>query len=122
VTSNLNDKSILILLEKAINWLHQTAYFIEYNKILDEVVRKWLKIKNERQIDEEIQIEDNPIGWLCYDAYDNKQWIFHLEDERKVRLFEITGMKGTKVKKTLKIILKEYDDVIFQKVYNIENC
>jgi len=35
-------------------------------------------------MDEEIQIADNPVGWLCYDAYDNEQWMLHLKDEREV--------------------------------------
>ena len=68
------------------------------------------------------QIEDNPVGWLYYDAYDNKQWILHLENEKEVRLFEIMEMEGTEVKKALKAILKEYDDVVSQEAYDIENC
>jgi len=73
-------------------------------------------------LDEEIQIEDNLIGWLYHNAYNNEQWILHLEDKRKARLFEIIGMEGTEVKKALKTILEEYDNVIFQGVYDIENC
>ncbi len=38
--------------------------------------------------------------------------MLYLEDERKVRLFEIMKIKKTKIEKTLKIILKEYDDVV----------
>ena len=45
---------------------------MKYNKTLDEAVRKWLKIKNEGLIDEEIQIADNPVEWLCHDTYDNE--------------------------------------------------
>ena len=63
---------------------------MKHNKSLEKAVREWLEIENEGSIDEEIQIKDNPIGWLCYDVYDNKQWMFHLEDKRKVRLLEIT--------------------------------
>jgi len=56
---------------------------VEHNKTSDEAVREWLEIENERPIDEEIQIVDNPVGWLCHDAYDNEQWMFFLEDERE---------------------------------------
>jgi len=38
--------------------------------------------------------------------------MFHLEDEREARLFEITGMEGTEIEKALKTILEEYDDVV----------
>ena len=56
---------------------------MEHNKTSDEAVRKWLEIENEGLMDEEIQVADNPVGWLCHDAYDNEQWMFHLEDERE---------------------------------------
>ncbi len=39
--------------------------------------------------------------------------MLYLEDKRKVKLFEIIGMKETEIKKAFKIILKEYDDVVF---------
>ncbi len=46
---------------------------MKHNKSSDEAVREWLKIENKGLIDEEIQIDDdNPIGWLCHDAYDNE--------------------------------------------------
>jgi len=48
------------------------VHFAEYNKSLDEAVREWLEIENEGQIDEEIQIKDNLIEWLCHNAYDNE--------------------------------------------------
>ncbi len=48
--------------------------------------------------------------------------MLHLEDEREVRLFEITEMEETEVEKTLKIILEEYDDVVLQEAYDIGNC
>jgi len=48
--------------------------------------------------------------------------MLHLEDERKVRLFEITGMAGTEVEKALKAILEEYDDIVLQEAHDIENC
>ncbi len=80
----MDNESTLTLPEKAIDWLHQAAYFVKYNKIPDEAVREWLEIEKEGPIDEEIQIADNPVGWLCHDAYDNKQWMLHLEDEREV--------------------------------------
>jgi len=38
--------------------------------------------------------------------------MLYLEDEKEVRLFEITGIEGTEVKRILKTILKEYDDVV----------
>jgi len=38
--------------------------------------------------------------------------MLHLEDEREARLFKITGIEETEVEKALKIILKEYDDVV----------
>ncbi len=31
-------------------------------------------------------------------------------------------MEGTEVKKTLKVILEEYDDVVSQKAHDIKNC
>ncbi len=48
--------------------------------------------------------------------------MLHLEDEREVRLFEITGMEKTEVEKALKIILEEYDDIVSREVHNIGNC
>ena len=83
VANDSDNKSTLTLPEKVIDWLHKAAYFVEHNKSSDEAVRKWLKIENEGLIDEEIQITDNPVGWLCYDAYDNKQWMLYLEDKRE---------------------------------------
>ncbi len=47
--------------------------------------------------------------------------MLHLEDERETRLFEITGIEGTEVKQTLKIILEEFDDVISREAHNIGN-
>jgi len=86
---------------------------------LSEAIEKWLKIENKGRID--IQIEDNSLGWLCHNTYDSEQWMFHLKDEREARLFEIIGTEGTEVERTLKNILEEYDDIVFQGVYNIEN-
>ncbi len=48
--------------------------------------------------------------------------MLHLKDEREVRLLEITGMKETEVKKTLKDILEEYDNIVFWEAHDIENC
>ena len=48
--------------------------------------------------------------------------MLHLLDERKARLFEITGTKGTEVKKAFKIILEEYNNMILREIYDIENC
>ncbi len=48
--------------------------------------------------------------------------MLYLEDKREVRIFEIIGMKGTEVKKILKVILEEYDDVVSQEAYDIRNC
>ncbi len=48
--------------------------------------------------------------------------MLHLEDEKEARLFEIIETERTKVKKILKIELKEYDDVISQEAHNIRNC
>ncbi len=39
--------------------------------------------------------------------------MLYLENERKVRLFKITEIEGIEVKKVLKIILEEYDNMIF---------
>jgi len=39
--------------------------------------------------------------------------MLHLEDKRKVRLFEIIGIERTEVERTLKNILEEYDDIVF---------
>src|SRR6266498_3184115 len=122
VASDSDNESTLTLLEKAINWLHQVAYFVEYNKSLDKAVRKWLEIENEGKIDEEVQIDDNSVGWLCHSAYDNEQWMLHLKDKREAKLFEITSMKGTEVEKALKIILEKYNDVVSQGAHDIKNC
>ncbi len=72
VTSNSDNRSTLTLSEKAIDQLHRAAYFVEYNKSPDKAVREWLEIENEGPIDEKIPIKDNPVGWLCHDAYDNE--------------------------------------------------
>ncbi len=122
VTSDSDNESTLTLPEKAIDWMHRAAYFIEYNKTSDEAVREWLEIENERPIDEEIQIEDNLVGWLCHDAYDNEQWMLYLEDEREVQLFEITETEGTEVEQALKKILEEFDDVVSRGAHDIGNC
>jgi len=95
---------------------------VEHDKTSDEAVRKWLEIENEGPIDEEIQITENSVGWLCHNAYDNEQWMLHLEDEREARLFEITGTEGTEVEQALKIILEEYDDVVSRGAHDIGNC
>ena len=47
--------------------------------------------------------------------------MLYLENEREVRFFEIIEIEGTEVKKALKIILEEYDDVVSQEAYNIRN-
>jgi len=57
---------------------------VKYNKSPDEAVREWLEIENEGLIDKKILIEDNSVGWLCHDTYNNEQWMFHLEDEKEV--------------------------------------
>ena len=48
--------------------------------------------------------------------------MLHLKDKREIRLFEITETEETEVEKALKVILEEYDEVVSQEVYNIENC
>ena len=48
--------------------------------------------------------------------------MLHLEDEREVRLFEITETEGTEVEQALKIILEEYDDVVSRGAHDIRNC
>jgi len=111
VESDSDNESTLTLPEKVIDWLHRAAYWQELNKTSEEAVKEWLEIANEGQIDEEVQIADNPVRWLCYDAYDNEQWMLHLENEREARLFEITGTEGTEVEQALKMILEEFDDV-----------
>ena len=68
VASNLNNESTLILPEKAIKWLYRIAYFVEHNKSPDEAVREQLEIENEGSINVNNQIEDNPVGWLYYNA------------------------------------------------------
>ena len=45
-----------------------------------------------------------------------------MEDKREVRLFEIIETEGTEIEKALKIILEEYDDIVFQRAHDIENC
>src|SRR6266540_2223871 len=83
VASDSDNKSTLTLPEKAIDWLHRAAYFVEHNKTSEETVKEWLEIENEGPIDEKIWIVDNPVGWLCHDAYDNEQWMLYLENERE---------------------------------------
>ena len=122
VTSDSDNESTLTLPEKTIDWLHRAAYFVKYGKTPDEAVREWLEIENERPTDEEIQIADNPVEWLCHDVYDNEQWMLHLEDKREARFFEITGIEGTEVEQTLKTILEEYDDVVSRGAHDIGNC
>ena len=73
VASDSNNESTLTLSEKAIDWLYRAAYFVKHNKTSDEAIREWLEIENKGPIDEEIRIVDNPVGWLCHDAYDNEQ-------------------------------------------------
>jgi len=48
--------------------------------------------------------------------------MLHLEDKREARLFEITGIEGTKVEKAFKIILNKYNDIISQGSHDIGNC
>jgi len=72
VASDSDNESTLTLSEKAIDWLHQVAYFVGNNKTLEEAVKEWLEIENEGSINEEIQIVDNLVEWLCHDAYDNE--------------------------------------------------
>ncbi len=40
VTSDLDNKSTLTLLEKAIDWLHWAAYFVEHGKSSNKAVRE----------------------------------------------------------------------------------
>jgi len=47
--------------------------------------------------------------------------MLYLEDEREAWLFELTGIEGTEVEKALKIILDEYDDVVFRGAHDIGN-
>ncbi len=61
IASDSDNESTLTLSKKAINWLHQAAYFKKYNRNPDEAVWKWLKIENKEQIDEEVQIKNNLI-------------------------------------------------------------
>ncbi len=83
VASDSDEESTLTLPEKTTDWLHWAAYFVEHGKNSNEAVKEWLEIENEGPPDEEIQITDNPVGWLCHNAYDNEQWMLHLEDERE---------------------------------------
>jgi len=48
--------------------------------------------------------------------------MLYLKNEKEVWLFEIIETEGTEVKKALKIILKEYDNVVSQGTHDIENC
>ena len=90
-----------------------------WTKDPNEAVREWLEIENEGPNNQETEITDNPVGWLCHDAYDNEQWMLHLEDKREARLFEIMG---TEVEQALKVILEEYDDVVSRGAHDIGNC
>ena len=68
---------------------------MEYNKSPDEAVRKWFKIENEEPLDEKIQIEDNPVGFLCHNIYNNEQWMLYLEDEN-IEIISITSDSDNK--------------------------
>ncbi len=48
--------------------------------------------------------------------------MLYLKDKREARLFEIIRIEGTKVEKALEIILKEYDNVVSRRTYDIGNC
>ena len=48
--------------------------------------------------------------------------MLHLENEREVRLFEITETEGTEVEQAFKIILEKFDDVVSRGAHDIENC
>ena len=48
--------------------------------------------------------------------------MLYIEDEGGVRLFEIIGTEETEVEQALKVILKEYDNVVSQEAHDIENC
>ena len=48
--------------------------------------------------------------------------MLHLENEKEVRLFKITGIEGIEVEKALKTILEKYDNVVSQKAHDIRNC
>src|SRR6266545_7643913 len=60
VASHSDDESTLTLPEKATEWLHRAAYFVEHGKDPNEAVREWLEIENEGLINQEIKIMDNP--------------------------------------------------------------
>ncbi len=48
--------------------------------------------------------------------------MLYLKDEREAKLFEITKIEGIEVESILKNILKEYDNIVFQEIHDIENC
>src|SRR6266508_3614984 len=50
VASDSDNESTLTLSEKATDWLHRAAHFVEYDKTPDEAVREWLDIENEGPI------------------------------------------------------------------------
>lgn len=52
--------------------------------------------------------------WLYYDIYLKNEW--------KVRFFKIMKIKNIEIKRTLKYILKKYDNIVLKKTYNIRNC
>ena len=85
---------------------------------------KWFKIKKKKRIDKdnEMQVENNPVRWLCHNIYDNKQQMLHLKNKKEVRLFEIIEIEGTEIKRVFKIILKKYDNMVLKETYNIGNC
>src|SRR6266498_3945397 len=47
VASDSDEESTLILPEKATDWLHRAAYFVENGKTSNKAVREWLEIENE---------------------------------------------------------------------------
>ena len=48
--------------------------------------------------------------------------MLYLKNEKEVRLFKIIETEETEVEKVFKTILKEYDNIISQGSYDIENC
>ncbi len=48
--------------------------------------------------------------------------MLYLKNKKEIRFYKITKIKRIEIERILKQILKNYNDIIFRKLYDIENC
>jgi len=48
--------------------------------------------------------------------------MLYLKNKKETRFYKITKIKRIEIERILKQILKNYNDIIFRKLYDIENC